>query len=68
MLTVPYGIKGVEGSAQDVDPDEVKGLGDHPKVIRALLDDDSILEVAVAQLRPELAPERFHVDKLKEDL
>ncbi len=47
---------------------EVKGLGDQPVLIRAVMDDDSILEVAVAQLRPELAPERFHVDKLEEDL
>jgi hypothetical protein len=59
MLTIPYGIKGVEGSPQDADPEEVKGLGDHPKVIRALLDDDSILQVAVSELHPGLAPEHF---------
>jgi hypothetical protein len=59
MLTIPYGIKGVEGSPQDADPEEVKGLGDHPIVIRVLLDDDSILMVAVRKLRPELAPEHF---------
>ena len=59
MLTVPYGIKGVEGSPQDADPDEVKKLGDHPKVIRALTDDGSVLLVAIRQLRPELAPEHF---------
>jgi hypothetical protein len=68
MLTVPYGIKGVKGSPQNADLNEVKGLGDQPVLIRAVMDDDSILEVAVAQLRPELAPERFHVDKLEEDL
>ena len=59
MLTIPYGIKGVEGSPQDADPDEVKKLGDHPIVIRVLLDDGSILMVAVRKLRPELAPEHF---------
>jgi len=59
MLTIPYGIKGVEGSPQEADPDEVKKLGDHPVVIRAVLDDDSILMVAVRKLRPELAPKHF---------
>jgi hypothetical protein len=65
ILTVPYGIKGVEGSPQDADPDEVKGLGDHPKVIRALLDDGSILQVAVSETHPELAPDTFQADKGK---
>jgi len=59
MLTIPYGIKDVEGSPQDADLEEVKGLGDHPKLIRALLDDGSILLVAIRELRPELAPEHF---------
>ena len=63
MLTIPYGIKGVEGSPQDADPDEVKKLGDHPVVIRALLDDDSILMVGVRKFRPELAPEHFLTDQ-----
>jgi hypothetical protein len=61
MLTIPYGIKGVDGSPQDADLEEVKGLGDHPIVIRALLDDNSILVVAVRKLRPELAPEHFQI-------
>ncbi len=60
MLTVPYGIKGVDGSPQDADPEEVKGLGDHPVLIRARLDDDSILEVAVEEIHPDLAPEHFN--------
>jgi hypothetical protein len=59
MLTIPYGIKGVEGSPQEANPEDVKKLGDQPVVIRALLDDDSILMVAVRKLRPELAPEHF---------
>jgi len=59
ILTVPYGIKGVEGAPQDANPDEVKGLGDHPIVIRARLDDDSFVQVAVSELHPSLAPERF---------
>jgi hypothetical protein len=60
MLTVPYGIKSMEGSPQDADPEEVKGLGDHPVLIRARLDDDSILEVAVEEIHPDLAPGHFH--------
>jgi len=63
MLTIPYGIKDVEGAPQDADPEEVKGLGDHPKVIRALLDDGSILMVAIREPRPELAPEHFLTDQ-----
>ncbi len=68
MLTIPYGIKGVEGSPQEADPDEVKKLGDHPVVIRAVLDDDSILMVAVRKLRPELAPEHFLSGQKQEHL
>ena len=59
MLTIPYGISAVEGPAQDADPGEVKGLGERPKVLRARLDDGSILQVAVGDLHPQLAPERF---------
>ena len=63
MLTVPYGIKGVDVSPQDADPEKVKGLGDQPVLIRALLDDDTILEVAVEEIHSDLAPERFHSGK-----
>ena len=49
----------MEGSPQDADPEEVKGLGDHPVLIRARLDDGSILQVAVGELHPQLSPERF---------
>lgn len=59
MLTVPYGIKGIEGYPQDADPEEIKGLGDHPKLIKAVLDDGSILQVAVGELHTELAPDHF---------
>lgn len=59
LLTVPYGIKGVEGTPQDADPEKVKGLGDQPVLMRARLDDDSIIEVALEEIHPELAPERF---------
>ena len=62
MLTVPYGIKGVEGAPQDADPGELKGLGDHPQLIRALLDDGSILQVAVSELHPQLAPDQFQTE------
>ncbi len=60
MQTIPYGISGVEGPAQDGNPEVIKGLGEHPKVIQARLDDGSILQVAVGELHPELAPERFN--------
>lgn len=43
ILTTPYGISAMEGSSQDADPGEVKGLGDPPKIIRARLDDGSII-------------------------
>lgn len=59
MLTVPYGIKDVEGSAQTANPKHLKGLGKHPKIVRAVLDDGSILLVAVQKIRPELAPKYF---------
>lgn len=62
MLTTPYGIVAMEDTPQDADPKEVGGLGDHPKVIRARLDDGSIIQVAVQDINPELAPERFQVD------
>ena len=60
ILSVPYGIKSVEGSPQEADPEEVKGLGDQPVLMRVRLDDDSIMEVALEKIHPELAPERFH--------
>ena len=59
ILTIPYGIKGVEGKPQDADPEEVKGLGDHPVLFRVRLDDDSIIQVALSEVHPDLAPERF---------
>ncbi len=62
MQSTPYGISGVASGAQDADPEEVKGLGEHPKVIRARLDDGSILQVAVAEIHPDLAPDHFQTD------
>ena len=62
MQSTPYGISGVASGEQDADPEEVKGLGEHPKVIRARLDDGSILQVAVAEIHPELAPGHFQTD------
>ena len=59
ILTTPYGIKGVECMLQDADTEEVKGLGDHPVLVRARLDDDSIIQVALSELHPKLVPERF---------
>ena len=55
----PFGINKVEGPATDADPDEVKGLGDHPKVFRARLDDGLVLQAALEKIYPDLAPERF---------
>ena len=62
MQTIPYGINSVEGPVQDADPEEVKGLGDHPKMIRARLDDGSILQVAVGELHPEFAPQQIQAE------
>jgi hypothetical protein len=59
ILTIPYGIKNIESMPEDADPEEVKGLGDHPKVARVRLDDDSIIQVALSEIHPEFVPERF---------
>ena len=59
MQSTPYGISGVASREKDADPEEVKGLGDHPKVIRVRLDDSSILQVALEELHPRLAPEHL---------
>jgi hypothetical protein len=63
MQSIPYGISGVESHEQDADPDEVKGLGEHPVVIRVRLDDGSILQVALTEIRDELAPERLLAER-----
>jgi len=63
MRSTPYGISGVETPEQDADPHEVKGLGDHPKVIRARLDDGSILQVALSEIHPDLAPDRLMAER-----
>lgn len=65
MLTTPYGISDVEGPAQEADPAEVRGLGDHPKIVRARLDDGSILQVAMEELHPNLSPHRFLQDEAR---
>ncbi len=63
MQSTPYGISGLETPEKDADPKEVKGLGDHPKVLRARLDDDSILQVALSDIHPELTPERLLAER-----
>ena len=63
MQTIPYGVNTMEGPVQDADPEEVKGLGDHPKMIRVRLDDGSILQAAVAEIHPDLAPGHFQADE-----
>ncbi len=63
MLTTPYGISAMEGTPLDAEPGEVKGLGKHPHVIRARLDDGSILQFAVGELHPQWAPEKFEISK-----
>ncbi len=63
MQSTPYGISGMATPEKDADPDEVKGLGDHPKVIRARLDDGSILQVALREIHPELIPERLSIER-----
>jgi hypothetical protein len=59
ILTTPYGVKNIESVPEEADPEEVKGLGDHPLQARVRLDDDSIIQVALSELHPEFAPERF---------
>lgn len=63
MQSTPYGISGVASPEQDADPEEVKGLGDHPKMLRAVLDDGSILQVALEEIHPDLAPERLVTER-----
>jgi hypothetical protein len=63
MQSTPYGISGLETPEKDADPKEVKGLGDHPKVLRARLDDGSILQVALSEIHPELAPQRLLAER-----
>jgi hypothetical protein len=63
MQSTPYGIHGVETAEQDADPHEVKGLGDHPKVLRARLDDGTILQVALTRIHPEMAPDRLLAER-----
>ena len=74
MQSTPYGIHGVETAEQDADPHEVKGMGDNPKMLRARLDDGTILQVALTEIHPELAPPRLldereqSVDKAKQNV
>ena len=63
MQSTPYGISGLETPEKDADPKEVKGLGDHPNVLRARLDDGSILQVALSDIHPELTPERLAAER-----
>jgi hypothetical protein len=63
MQSTPYGISGLETPEKNADPKEVKGLGDHPKVLRARLDDGSILQVALSEIHPELAPKRLLAER-----
>jgi hypothetical protein len=63
MQSTPYGISGLETPEKDADPKEVKGLGDHPKVLRARLDDGSILQVALTDIHPELTPQRLLAER-----
>ena len=63
MQSTPYGISGLETPEKDAEPKEVKGLGDHPKVLRARLDDGSILQVALRDIHPELTPERLAAER-----
>jgi hypothetical protein len=47
MPTTPVGVMGLEGSPSDADPEQVKRLGESPKLLRIKLDDGSILQLAV---------------------
>ena len=45
--TTPIGVAAMEGRGQKADPEEVKGLGDAPTILRFRLDDESVIQMAV---------------------
>lgn len=59
MVTTPHGIADIEEIVRDVPPDSVKGLGEKPVLVRARLGDGSIMQIAIEEIRPDLAPDRF---------
>jgi hypothetical protein len=54
----------MEGSSQNADPEEVKGLGDAPAVLTFRLDDESVIQMAVPSDTLDLAQGPFTVSEL----
>jgi len=59
LQTVPLGVAGVEGPAEIAPPQEVKGLGEHPVLLRFRLDDGDVLQMAVPGNSQKLAQGPF---------
>jgi hypothetical protein len=63
MNTSPLGVAGSEGSAKDVDPEEVKRLGENPVILRFRLDNGAVLQMAVPGDALELAQGPFSISE-----
>jgi hypothetical protein len=59
MSTSPLGVAAVEASAEGVDPEEVKRLGENPVILRFRLDNGAVLQVAAPGDALELAQGPF---------
>ena len=59
MPTTPLGVKGIEGTPTGADTEQVKRLGENPKMLRIKLDDGSILQLAVPEEHLDLAQGPF---------
>jgi hypothetical protein len=57
--TTAIGMAAMESSGQSADPEEVKGLGDNPTILRFRLDDESIIQMAVPGDAREIAQGPF---------
>lgn len=62
MNTSPLGVAGAEGSA-DVDPEEVKRLGENPVILRFQLDNGAVLQMAASGAVLELAQGPFSISE-----
>ncbi len=63
MPTTPVGVVGLEGSLSDANPEQVKRLGENPKVLRIKLDDGSVLQLAVPEEHLVLAQGPFQTEE-----
>ena len=67
MNTSPLGVAGSEGSAEDVDPEEVKRLGENPVILRFRLDNRAVLQLAASAEALELAQGPFSTSEAQGD-